>query len=539
MYCDKCGSQLPENAKFCGNCGNPIQNDMMKPPVTLPLPKRRKIIPLAAAVVILILCAIVFWAYGANTLNRADKLAQKGKYEKALELYDGILEKEPLNLKANLGKLYVYSNMKNNSSLYQTYQRALTIIRQMEPEETAKHGETICQIYLYAGEVYQHNNENRNAALIEGMQYLERDMGCSDQYLEKLREIVQELYDGQQREELIKVCETLIKLEAEQIQYQDMAVQASQGQFKILVAHKEFEEAEALLEKYESHLSEITVKNLRNLMNEKKEELPFKTVIYDDNWNEASETQKDYNNWGQLKKTTFSWSGSSTVTTCTYDDFGNVIRIQDGNDTKNYTYVYDLAGNVLEETVSTGYYYQYEYDDNGNLVKATTSYKGDTIQYTQITTNEYDEKGKLTKSETVDEQGNLDKRYLYDYWENGNYKQSVCELSSGFIDIIDYWENGKMKRRTSNYGVSETYDQEGKMLESKLYIDGKLDDYMKCQYNTNGDVISIERLLYGSTGNGYTCTDTYEYEYDEKGRIVSEKVYRGTSLLEWYEYVYY
>ncbi len=542
MYCDKCGSQLPENAKFCGSCGNPIQNDMMKPPVKMPSPKRRKIIPLAAAVVILILCSIVFWAYGANTLKRADKFAQKGKYEKALELYDGILEKEPLNLKANLGKLYVYSNMKNNSSLYQTYQRALTIIRQMKPDETAKHGETICQIYLYADEVYQHNNENRNAALIEGMQYLERDMGCSDQYLEKLKEIVQELYDGQKREELIKVCETLIKLEPEQIQYQDMAVQASQGLFKILVAHKEFEKAEALLEEYESYLSEITLNNLRNLINEKKEELPFKTVIYDDIWNEASETQKDYNNWGQLKKSTFSWSGSSTVTTCTYDDFGNVIRVQDGNDTKNYTYAYDLAGNVLEETVSTGYYYQYEYDDNGNLVKATTSYKGDTINYTEITQKEYDAEGKLIKSETIDEQGNLVRYHSYEYWENGNLKQSKSEESGYSFYISEYWENGKKKSYTLNGdgdSESQTYDEEGKLMERKLYIDGKLDDYMKCRYNTNGDVISIERLLYGSTEYGYTCTDTYEYEYDEKGRVVSKKVYRGTSLLEWYEYEYY
>ncbi len=533
MYCDKCGSQLPENAKFCGNCGNPIQNNMMILPVTLPSPKRGKIIPVAAVVVILILCAIVFWAYGANTLKRADKLAQKGKYEKALELYDGILEKEPLNLKANLGKLYVYSNMKKNSSLYQTYQRALTIIRQMEPEETAKHGETICQIYLYAGEVYQHNNENRNAALIEGMQYLERDMGCSDQYLEKLREIVQELYDGQQREELIKVCETLIKLEPEQIQYQDMAVLASQGQFKILVVHKEFEKAEALLERYESHMSEITVNNLRNMMDKKKEELPIKVKRQIGDWFEASEKEEFYDRCGFLTKDTWTCLPVSSVSTYTYDDFGNFLREKSGDNITNYVNTYDLAGNLLEKKTDTNYTCLYEYDQNGNLLKETNTNENVTF----ITQNEYNADGRLIKTEMADEQGNLQQRYLYEYWENGNIKKATYEDGSGYVDTIEYWENGNIKKDSNSKGRVEIYyyDEKERLVESDIFVYGALSSNIQYQYDEEDKIVLVNRVIYDED----IYRDVYEYEYDEEGRSILEKLYRNGVLRIQFEYEYY
>ena len=49
MYCKKCGKQYPDDAKFCGDCGTPLEKEEASPLKQLPL----KMIIAVAAVVLL------------------------------------------------------------------------------------------------------------------------------------------------------------------------------------------------------------------------------------------------------------------------------------------------------------------------------------------------------------------------------------------------------------------------------------------------------------------------------------------------------
>ena len=67
MYCNQCGTQLPDNASFCLNCGKAIKTNKEQIPKSAPnskkrLPKRTIVIIVAAALAVCALIAIVAFA---------------------------------------------------------------------------------------------------------------------------------------------------------------------------------------------------------------------------------------------------------------------------------------------------------------------------------------------------------------------------------------------------------------------------------------------------------------------------------------------
>lgn len=69
-YCSNCGTQVPDNSKFCPTCGANIAQQTVQPEVLYPVPtpegetRRKRIIIIACAVAVVvggIICALILW----------------------------------------------------------------------------------------------------------------------------------------------------------------------------------------------------------------------------------------------------------------------------------------------------------------------------------------------------------------------------------------------------------------------------------------------------------------------------------------------
>ena len=95
MLCNHCGRPLPENTKFCTECGAPVTIDNAAPAAApTPTPPRKKKAPLIAVIAVLVALAILAGVLvtGHIRTNRihdqAVALYREGAYAEALELFE-------------------------------------------------------------------------------------------------------------------------------------------------------------------------------------------------------------------------------------------------------------------------------------------------------------------------------------------------------------------------------------------------------------------------------------------------------------------
>ena len=126
------------------------------------------------------------------------------------------------------------------------------------------------------------------------------------------------------------------------------------------------------------------------------------------------------------------------------------------------------------------YYTHYEYDDKGNLVKATTS-DGEYFLW------EYNDKGKLIKASTS-EFGGIDVTYKYNI--KGGYAEIIhINIEEGSYDIHRYNDNGNViYREFGEDGLTEdiyiyNYDDEGRIVFEE-YLGNEANSY-KAKYEYN------------------------------------------------------
>lgn len=163
----------------------------------------------------------------------------------------------------------------------------------------------------------------------------------------------------------------------------------------------------------------------------------------------------------------------------------------------------------------------YEYDENGNIVKATNA--DGNIEFCDY---KYDENGNML-SRAYDDSGIYD---LYEYDENNN---------------MTLWVMGGDEGEYLRYRYENTYDDEGKLISRReiMVREDGYDDFVAAielfTYDENGRMLEK-----GEYGDGYDpkdpdfshiCTDTYEY--DSNGNCIKETC-DDISLGHVYEYVY-
>lgn len=200
-----------------------------------------------------------------------------------------------------------------------------------------------------------------------------------------------------------------------------------------------------------------------------------------------------YYEQGHARNENFEPGMIGEVTTYTYDENSNLLRID--TPTGSTTYTYDYLGRVLSETAGsyiTTYTYSgntktqtdsyggvstYTYDDNGNLLTMDSDYA--------MERNKYDIYGRLIEKYSAIESVEEETTY-YTYDANGRLA-SVSGL--GYITSHTYNEYGKILTTTSSDGTRYyTYDADGNLIQEE---DGK--GYWKKYINDeNGNCIQTE-----------------------------------------------
>lgn len=218
-----------------------------------------------------------------------------------------------------------------------------------------------------------------------------------------------------------------------------------------------------------------------------------------------------------------------------YDSKGNFISYVTGSSANNTYYEYDSKDNVIREKNGESYTY-YTYDDNNNvLIEATLkeNYDGsiptvydasltcfDTVSYT------YDEKGRVTKKDSND--GTV---YQYEYDDQGNilkvnFSIVINDITETYVTSYTYDNMGNiLSTHSNNINSINIYDAAGRKL-----LENANGNCTRTIYDEYGRIIQeITSEDYDTIKDGLPNSNTYSdaaaghtYCYDKSGNLISE-----------------
>lgn len=200
------------------------------------------------------------------------------------------------------------------------------------------------------------------------------------------------------------------------------------------------------------------------------------------------------------------------------EDFVSVYTVKNGDQ-----YEYDEKGNIIKEKVYDDYnvYHtkEYLYDDQNNLIKVIYSESDD---ITARTVTEYDVKGNLLKR-TVN--GEAEEHYEFVYDKNGNPTERTDKIK-GTKTYYTYNSKGELIRTCStevNYNrelvnISDyVYDANGRLITSVHQNDGDSVSYYSYEYNEDGKVTKEQKVVKLDSSDYSTF-----YINDKDGKVLKE-----------------
>lgn len=210
-----------------------------------------------------------------------------------------------------------------------------------------------------------------------------------------------------------------------------------------------------------------------------------------------------------MSKDTYFFNGS--IQYCLnyeYDDEGNLIKLKE--DPKYHS----------ENNVFSILWVEYEYNDEGNMVKET-SYRenGDIAEYYGY---EYDEGGHLSK--IIHYSGSYETitfkyEYEYEYDTKGNVTKKICHMSNNISEWHEY-----------------EYDEAGNVIKDACYRSddgvgsGEREEY---EYNKLGN--KKKEICYNSYGEPRV---SFEYKYNKSGNLKKRINYFDGDMIGWEKYEY-
>ncbi|MCP4582935.1 MAG: RHS repeat protein, partial [candidate division Zixibacteria bacterium] len=195
-----------------------------------------------------------------------------------------------------------------------------------------------------------------------------------------------------------------------------------------------------------------------------------------------------------------------TVTTITYDSFGNMDSITDpeGN-TRHFTH--DIMGNILTKKDPRGMMWTYERDDLGRLKRII-----DPLNH--VTIMEYDPKGR--KIQKIDPEGH---ESTFGYNEHGDLETSVD--GEGNETIFKFNLYGHLYQTIDAEGKRDwkRYDEKGRIVE---HFDDAY-NFTKMEYGAGSGCSSCVGSNFDKLSRINYPTFSKRFYYDKRGRKIEEQ----------------
>ena len=191
-----------------------------------------------------------------------------------------------------------------------------------------------------------------------------------------------------------------------------------------------------------------------------------------------------------------------------YDDSGNATEMGGGSKTTNMTYG---SNNLPSSSIGVdSTYFDYEYDDYGNLIKAETAY-GAKIE------NEYDPnyKSNLVSNKVTSKDGSKILETKKTYTSDGRFVASSADELGNVTKYDEYDAFGKIKKVTNALGSVSKFTYNGDGTLSKIFLESGSDSNI-VSYGYD----SKKRLTKVSLDNG----SIYNFAYDSFNNIKEIKL---------------
>lgn len=231
---------------------------------------------------------------------------------------------------------------------------------------------------------------------------------------------------------------------------------------------------------------------------------------------------------------------------------------------------YNTAGNVTREKYlgDEGYTANFEFDENGNLIKDTKQDVDGTMLSSHV--YEYDASGNCTKKTYVNPDGSMGVSHVYAFdaagflvldtetnpdgtvnqmvgYQNDAYGNPVSQVQKNTAGDMyevkneyEYDSNGNMTKWTVYRGgelngtTENEYDAKGHLLCEKEYApDGSLRSWIEYDYLDDGSVNS--QTNYKNDGSIFQII---MYGYDSNGLAIETKYNAAGEIVEMYQFVY-
>ena len=297
-----------------------------------------------------------------------------------------------------------------------------------------------------------------------------------------------------------------------------------------------------------------------------------------------------YDRWGhQIEEQHFSTKdGLDQTQSRRYNDKGQEVehRMRKGESTEDCAYLYDDAGNVVEErhllngnTVSC---FTYQYDEQNNLILDQQQYQ-DGTQVVKHYQYQYDTEGRIVDEQVLNTLNEMENHYSFRYDERGNRTQ-ICEYKpdGDFVGRHITYDQDNRKQEVRWFNSAEgtcgcdtfTYNAQGLLLEESslsgiltmqqqsVDMGGKELIHQSCYvcsqrhttyqrfhtYDADGHETSQHELFYDNQGNittdnrkrfgsnGLLVEEIHNqlrdvYQYDSHGNWTRKEHYEGDTLM--------
>ena len=218
-------------------------------------------------------------------------------------------------------------------------------------------------------------------------------------------------------------------------------------------------------------------------------------------FNKSGDVKDKENNFYDLKGRIVKKVKISSELLYDYDEKGNLMMETEKSLTRPYPVItnkswsYDPNNNIIEEKIidSAGiviWWVGYMYD-SGRFKKITGFHPDMNVFWTEDF--QYNESGRKTGIDYVDNSGGTYKKERWSYDDNGD-TVAYEELNSYAITtskkVYTYYEKGKLNK-------CQSFDITGKIVSSKSYDNyGNLTDDIV--FNTDGSIFKQKKMMYGS-----------------------------------------